>query len=60
MYTLVNEMLVLRDMCVSWAVFITSILRNIMLVLEWIYFPGGYNKCELLLLEEVGCIYLKW
>ena len=23
-------------------------------------FPGGYNKCELVLFEEVGCIYLKW
>ena len=60
MNTFVSEMLILRDTCVSWAVFITSILRNIVLVLEWIYFPGGYIRCKFLLLEDVGCIYLKW
>ena len=60
MNTFVSEMLILQDMFVSWVDFITSILRKIVLVLEWIYLPGGYNKWKLLLLEEVGFVYLKW
>ena len=49
-------MLILRDMCVSWEDFITSILREIAFVLDWNYFRGGYNNCKLHLIEE-GWVY---
>ena len=58
MNTFVSEMLILQDMCVSWADFITSILREIVLVLDCIYFSGVYNKCKCILFEDVGCVYL--